>query len=187
MTHHLVPMLIIAVGVIMPALARADDGVTVVGDVNPDNARQFVWQITNNGRKPIVWFEASHYLGKLVDPPDGWAQTKLTANIGLGEKAAVGVVRCEAKTPYDAIRPGQSKAIGLRLDRRGGYCEPDDVTVGFADGSTMVIGGVLCPAKEPFLRNNYPVIGLGVMFGLFLVYKVLRGKKPRESQSPATP
>lgn len=185
MTHRWFMMMVAAAGLILPAFALADEGVTVVGDINPDNARQFVWQITNNGRKPIVWFEASHYLGKLVDPPEGWAQTKLTANIGLGEKAAVGVVRCEAKTSSDAIRPGQKKAIGLRLDRRGGYCEPGEVTVGFADGSTAVLRGVLCPAKEPFLRNNYPVIGLGVMFGLFLLYKVARSRKPRESQSAA--
>ena len=171
-------------GILLVVSAPAAAQVTVVGEKNPDNLREFMWTVTNQTTKPIVFFEAPHFMGKLFRPPAGWIETKMTGNIGHGDKPVPGIVQAKAQSQPAAIRRGRSATFYLRIDAKGGHYAPGVVTVGFSDGSTTRLANVRCPAKPPFLQNYFPAIGLAVMFGLFLLIRAARRRRASSALQP---
>ena len=149
--------------------AAADDETGVFVDGHRDEGRWFLWTVTNQAAKPITYFKAPHDYGYTVNPPDGW-------DFGLADRGRHGVIECEATTELQAIRRGHRAEF--RLEVQGDYQPaPRPVMIGFADGTKIELAGVLCPMREPFLRNHFPAIGLGVIFAAFLVVQAIRSRK----------
>lgn len=165
-------------GLTAPLVGRGE--VTVVGRTNPQNVREFLWTVTNDSDKPITSFEAPHYYGKLFTPPEGWVIDEMTGNVGHGDKPVPGIIRTRTESNIQSIRRGRSADFRLRVDQRGGHYAPGKVIVGFSDGSTATIPGVLCPTKPPFLQNYFPAIGLAGIFITFIAIRMIIRKRPVE-------
>lgn len=165
--------------------ARATDEITIEGTRSPTNNFDFIWTLTNHGDKRVTMLRVDHYYGKTVTPPDGWVRSDMTGNWGEGQKLEPGIIEFKVEKPRKAIGRGQTREFKVNVDRVWrGYREPRTVTVGFEDGTTVEIHGVVCPAKESWFKRNYAFVGLGGIFALFLLISLL--KKNRGGTDAAT-
>lgn len=170
----------------LPPQQSQEAGVTVIGRKRPDNKRDFVWIIRNNTMKSIDLVEVDHYEGtQLFKPPD-WVETHRTGKVGIGIKPEPGKIRIEAKTKDARIHPKEKLRFGLRLSHRGGYVAPGTVRIGFSDGTELVLKDVPCPARPPFWLKHFPLIGLSVMFAMFLAAEILLDRRRRRRSASET-
>lgn len=58
-----------------------------------------------------------------------------------------------------------------------------EAIVAFADSSTQTVGGVLVPVPETFGDRYIPLLGLGAILGVFVIFQALRSRKGRRSQA----
>lgn len=161
-----------------------ETAVVVTGERNPDNRyRELIWTVRNTGIEPITSFIAPARLGgDLIQPPDGWSGVASDASIGNGKK--IEVVEFHADRQEAAIRLGGEKIFTVRIhaDLRW-QPVPRTVAVGFANGSEVLIDGVICPQPESTFQHNFPAIGLGVIFATFLIVKAARKPKQKNPTS----
>ena len=168
-----------------PATVRADD-ITVEGKRSEENKFEFIWTVTNHSDKRITSLTVDHYLGKIVKPPKGWVRKKMTANVAEKQRAAPGIIEFGVEEPLKAIGRGQSRDFTLTIERTWhGHCERRAALVGFEDGTTLEIPGVICPADENWFKKNVSLVGLGAMFALFVLWRVTFGKKSKPAPEAA--
>ena len=166
---------------VVAAAAFGDDDIVVVGRRGAGGAKEFVLTVTNRGARPITSVEHPHFLGLTPIAPDGWEESRMTGNPTRHQKRAPGILEYRAKNAAAAIRKGQSVEFRLLLDVYWpGVMVPMPVTIGLDDGTEIQVSGVACPYRVSYFRQYFPVIGLGVVFAIFILYKLIRGK--RESQ-----
>lgn len=167
-----------------PAAPAAD--VRIDGHSAPDNPLEFEWTIDNGAPQPIVRVQFHHFLGKDVFPPAGWVKSKMTGNIGINQKRELGVLEFSAEKKSGGIHSGGTQNFRVRLDTTWTrYVTPQTVEVEFADGKKAEIHGVFSPAQAPFLRDNYPVVGLGSIFIIFIIASAARRKRRRRMEESA--
>ena len=158
--------------------ARAEAASPASIEAGPDalgNAYQ--WTITNGHVSPIVRVEIPHYRANLFFAPKGWTFT-CTNLVGIGAADEPGLCVATAGAASDGIAPGRSAVFGLQLASGSVKRGFGEAVVGFADSSTHKISGVLVPVPET-LRDRYiPLIGLGTILAVFVIYQVARGRKP---------
>jgi len=164
-------------------VARADEagGVVVTGDVVPEAPNHFRWIIKNNGTGNIVLFRAPRHLGLEAVMPPRWSY-----ELPAGATETSGDVLYRADVPAAGIGPGETGTFeihDMRLQRVGRTKRAADVVVGFADGSELVLSGVLCPAEETIIEKNIPLFGLGGMFAIFLIAQAVRKRRRGAEQA----
>lgn len=164
---------------IVPEVVRADD-IVVEGDRSAENRFDYIWTVTNHSDKRITSLIVDHYYGKTVIPPKGWIRSNMTGNVAERQPLKPGIIEFAVEEPLKAIGRGQSREFKVNVDRLwGGHCERRTVTVGFEDGTTLEIPGVICPAEEDWFKKNVALVGLGAMFAVFVLWRVLFGNKPQ--------
>ncbi|UCG17404.1 MAG: hypothetical protein JSV19_05115 [Phycisphaerales bacterium] len=148
---------------------------TITGgaDVSGHN---YEWTVTNHHSSPIVLVQFPHYMADVFTPPDGWT-SEMTNPLGKG------VCSVESVT---GLPTGRSVTVGLRVAPRGAFRGRGNVLVRFADDTEVLVPAEM-PTKEPFIRRNIPVIGLGLAFGAFLLVRALKKRKPRPLSSNGEP
>ncbi len=140
----------------------------------PDRMHRFYrWTVTNQGDRPIVEVTFPHYWGELFHPPPGWS-AHCTGLVAVGVQEPRGACRVEADSSASALEPGQSAEFELRAKPVPSRPAPGVVTVRFADGSTVEVGGVLLPQPRPWLERYVTLIGLGGAFLLWVIVRSLR-------------
>lgn len=164
-------------------LARADEagGVVITGEVVPEAPNHFRWIIRNDGTGNIVSFRAPRHLGQDAVMPPRWSY-----ELPKGATETSGEVLYRADAPVAGIGPGETGTFeihDLRLQRVGRTKRAADVVVGFADGTELVISGVLCPAEETIVEKNIPLFGLGGMFAIFLIAQAVRKRRRGAAQA----
>ena len=170
---------------IASASATEAQDIVVTGARTGENHTYFTWTITNNGNQPITMFRAPYYRGRVTALPEGWAQRPPTGLIGEGQKPNATVLELASSSRATGIQPGQTAEFQLwdpHTHRRGTLTR-QAVCIELADGSDILVSGVRCPSQESYLRRNYPLIGLGAMFAIFLIVKALRGGKKATNQA----
>jgi hypothetical protein len=168
-----------------PAAKPGD--VTITGARSEENNKEFVWTVTNHSDQPIVRFHTHHYTGKENFPPPRWKMSKMTYHIGRGQPKRPGIIEFEASDPASAIQPGETATFGLRMDNVWlGVTGEKTAKVVFADGTELDVPGILCPARESFVAQNQALVSLGILFGAFLLYKLIRGWKRKNATPTAT-
>ncbi|GJM24031.1 MAG: hypothetical protein DHS20C16_04460 [Phycisphaerae bacterium] len=170
---------------LLPINAQAED-ISVEGRRSEENRFDYIWTVTNHSDKRIASLVVDHYYGKTVTPPDGWIRSNMTGNVAEKQPLEPGIIEFTAEKPLRAIGRGQSRDFKVNVDRLWrGHCERRTVTVGFEDGTTLEIPGVICPAEEDWFKKNVALVGLGAMFAIFVLWRVLFGKKsaPVETHS----
>lgn len=149
--------------------------------------REYVWVVENHGRRPIVSLRIPHYRGNVLFSPPGW-NYEITNQVGLGMKDEPGVITAKAAKPKDAIRQGRPATF--RLSFGVNHTAPGKVTatVGFADGTTLDVPGVLVPWPVPWLRRQALLLSFGAVFVVFVLLQIRRGRQaPRPECANADP
>ena len=165
-----------AAWLVLPAAARAQDKVTITGG-SDETGHNYSWTVNNHHTTAIVTVVFPHYQADLFVPPSGW-ESENTHMVATGEATSPGTCTAKVSNPADGIASGASATFTLRVGPRGAKRGSGDVLVRFADGTeTTVVTEV--PTRELFLGRYLGLVGLGVMFGIFLLYRLLR--------SPRTP
>lgn len=160
-----------------PVAAGGDIGTVDIVGGGDETLANYRWTVTNRTDVPIEWvrFPCAHF--HLFNAPEGWtAGTGAEGGGPLGYASAAGEV--------NQLAPGRSLTFTARVDRNRTIRGKGTAHVGFADGTSMAISGVEL-AIEPSAGDQYlPLVGLGVIFAIFLVLTSLRKRhRPSEVQS----
>lgn len=157
-----------------PAPASGSPKVGIAGGADA-SGHNYRWTITNNHSSPIVSVEFPHYHADLFFAPEGWG-TETTALVNVGYKDAPGECIATVDSPAKGIANGRSQAFGMRIaplpTRRGG----GTVIVRFADGSSARVDSVELPRPERIGDKYLPLIGLGMIFLVWVVFRAVRGR-----------
>ncbi len=160
--------------------------VSVEGERSEANRFDYIWTVTNRSDKRITSLVVDHYYGKTVTPPKGWVRSNMTGNWGEGQPLEPGIIEFSVEEPLKAIGRGQTREFKVNIDRLWrGACKRQTVTVGFDDGTTLEIPGVVCPSDEDWFKKNVSLVGLGVMFAVFVLWRIVFGGKKKTDGSPA--
>jgi hypothetical protein len=158
------------------------DGPKVAIEGGPDlSAQNYEWVVTNQAQAAISQIEFPHYGATLFFVPDGWKfECSNLVNVGAGTKP--GVCRATAARPGAAIAPGDSRSFRMQCAARSSVPGRAAVAVHFADGARIDVPGVSVPQKEPISDRYLPVIGLGLIAAIFLLFRAMarRNKAPAD-------
>ncbi len=150
--------------------------VTITG--GPDaTGHNYTWTITNHHAAAITAIAFPHYRADTFTPPEGWTGD-ITNFRGRG--ATEGLCSGKAEAPGAAIAPGGSAEFYLRVAPKGAKRGTRAARVSFEDGREVLVQ-VETPVREPFLERNMTLVGLGVMFAIFLLVARLRRKPAPEA------
>ena len=149
----------------------SDSVVSITG--GPDaSGHNYTWIVTNHHDAAITAVAFPHYRADTFTPPAGWT-FDITHVLGRGAKE--GLCAGKVDSPGAAIYPGKSAEFYLRVAPKGAKRGIRQARVTFKDGREVLVQ-VETSVREPFLERNMTVVGLGVMFVLFLVGARLRRK-----------
>ena len=149
--------------------------VTITGG-GDETGHNYAWTITHNHRSPIVYVEFPHYRADLFEAPPGWA-TELTNPGGAGSDPS----RCiaTAASPDQGVQRRREAVFRVRVAPSGTPRGLGSVIVRFGDGGEVTVDGVSVPVRERFGDQYMALIGLGLIFGIFVVAKAIKGRKSK--------
>ena len=176
-------VLVITFSTITAASATETQGIVVTGARTGENHTYFTWTITNNGNQPIMMFRVPYYRGRVTAVPEGWTQRPPTGPIGEDQKTDAPILELASVSRANAIQSGQTAEFQVWDPQKRGTLTRQAVCVELADGTDVLVCGVRCPARESFLQRNYPLVGLGAIFAVYLIVKALRGGKNTPAQA----
>ncbi len=157
-----------------------DCRVTVTG--GPDDAGvHYVWELRHDCPSPIVGIEFDHYMADLFEPPstEGWTVPVFTGKVGLGHISAA------AEGPSSGVRSNVPATIRLKTGRVGSVRALGTMVFKFADGTQREAQAYL-PTPPPPGDQFGPLIGLGVIFAGFVLYRFLRGRQRSAAATDAS-
>jgi hypothetical protein len=165
----------VCIAVLSAVSQTAGADVTVTGGTT--DGQLYEWTVKNRLGVGIQAVEFPYYDADQLNPPDGWTAEASTGLIGQYGGGA-GIATFTASMPRFAIRPRESRSFSLRVAPSGAYRGTGDVTVVLVDGTRRTIAGVPCPQQEPWFRRNFPAVGLGATFVLFvLIAQIARRRR----------
>jgi hypothetical protein len=164
---------------VVPSFVSADCAVTISG--GPDEAGvRYVWEIQHDCPSPLIGIDFDHYMADLFEPPavEGWKVPVFTGKVGLGHITAT------ADSPSYGVRPHTTATISLKTGRIGSVRALGTMQFRFADGSQLSAQAYL-PTPPPPGDQFGPLIGLGVIFAGFVLYRFLRGRRKTAVAAPS--
>jgi hypothetical protein len=166
----------VSLTVMIARTSRAQEVTITGGAVDPHT---YQWTVVNHKPSPITSVEFPHYHADLFDPvPDGWTY-EATAVVGQHQGEGDGKCVFTATARRYGIGLDRSLEFAMRIAPAGAVAAPGTVVVGWADGTTARVPGVEVPSRESWFRHNFPAVGLGGSFLLFvLVAHLWRKRKP---------
>lgn len=156
----------------LPATLMGSPSVAISGGAD-DSGQIYSWKITNEYDSPIIFVEIPQYKAAAGSPPDGWEST-LTNPRGQGGRT--GFFRSQVGTAADGIAPGESATFGLQVTVGGTPRGKGDVLIRFADETEMRVRSEV-PIKETPADRYVALIGLGLIFAVFLVVRAVQRRK----------
>ncbi len=170
-----------------PAFGRDAErpDVTITGGVD-ETGHHYQWTVTNLSRLPIVRVEFPHHFADLCFAPEGWSADETTNLIKEGGKGTSGVCVGTAPNPSAGIGRNESRVFSMRIAPSGADPGRGDATVVFADGRRHVVSGVELPYPRALGDSFVSLIGLGAIFGLWLVVRMVRGRRQNAQRRPAS-
>lgn len=156
----------------LPTHLLGSPNVAISGGAD-DSGKKYSWTIKNEHDSPIIFVEIPQYKAALRFPPDGW-ESKLTNPRGLGGRT--GFFTSQAGTAADGIAPGASATFRLTVSASGTPRGKGEVLIRFADKTETRVRTAV-PIKEALADRNVSLIGLGLIFAVFLVIRVARRRK----------
>lgn len=174
--------------------AAAPPPVTITGGADPAGYI-YTWTVTSKRTSPIVHVEFPHYHGTLFFAPEDWfVECTFLVNVGVEDRPGVCTARnklfaeAPARPARNDVAPRSRPVSGkgnldfrmqvvLKGTRRG----QGKVLVRFADGSEVYVAGVELPQRETAGDKYVPLIGLGL---IFVVWVIARSWGRAKRQTP---
>lgn len=156
--------------------------VTITGGAD-DSGYNYSWEIANEHDSPIIFVEIPQYKAAAGSPPDGW-ESKLTNPRGVGGRT--GFFTSQVGTEADGIAPGESATFGLTVSVGGTPRGKGDVLIHFADKTETHVRAEV-PIKEAPGDRNVSLIGLSLIFAVFLVVRAVKRRKSDIKTADQTP
>jgi len=173
----------ILIGVILtPVVVAADSRVTITGGADA-SGHNYAWTVENHHASPIVFVEFPHFHATLFFAPAGWT-TESTFLVNVGVKSQPGLCNARADTVELGIAPARSAVFKMQVASTGAQRRPGEVRVRFADGADATVAGVELPSPEPTGDRFVPLIGLGVLFAVWLIHRAIRNSPSKKSATP---
>ena len=144
---------------------------------------KYSWTITNDHDSPIIFVEIPQYRAAVGSPPEGW-KSELTNPRGEGGRT--GFFRSEVSAGVDGIAPGESATFHLQVSVGGTPRGKGDVLIRFADETETRVRAEL-PIKEAPADRNVSLIGLSLIFAVFLVVRAVKRRKSDNKTTDPTP
>lgn len=160
------------------ASATEVDGVEVVG-VDQVDSSDFTWVVTNHDASPIVMVQMPQAFGLIPKSPDGWTEEAMIKSYDPDAKHEPGVVRFRADARSRAIHTGRSLEFRLTMRPLEKYVGKGTVIVMLADGTTIQVPNVACPAEEPWMREYFPGVGMAGLFVVIVLFRWRAGRRKR--------
>ncbi|MCC7291948.1 MAG: hypothetical protein IT449_07805 [Phycisphaerales bacterium] len=164
----------------LPALAWAQangaaDAVRVEGSMD-STSQNYTWRVVNPGDATVVRISIPHYHADLFTAPPGWA-TDCTYLVNVGVPDHPGVCSASAPDAKRGIAPGATGEFSMRIAASGAAPGRGAVEVGFSDGSTATINGVLLPRAPSRGETMLPLASLAVVLVIVLLARALRQRR----------
>jgi len=153
---------------------------TITGGADA-SGHTYSWSVTNRHTSSIVRVEIPHFRANLFFAPPEWGQD-CTGLVNVGVREAPGVCDARASTPQAGIAPGRSATFSMQIASAGAQRRPGSMLVHFADGTESLIENVELPQRESGGDQFIPLIGLSLVFGLWVVIQTYR-KRPRQTHN----
>ncbi|MBI4719423.1 MAG: hypothetical protein HY763_16630 [Planctomycetes bacterium] len=150
--------------------------VTVTGGAD-QSARNYRWIISHDHAAAISQVEIPQYRAAWAKGPPGWTADLQNARGGAGRE---GVCRFAAE-PGSELPRGREAVFEMGIVATGTPKGPGIISVGFADGTSVTVAAEV-PIKEPVSDRTASLIGLGV---IFLVFVIARKSRRRQEGSAA--
>ncbi|MFQ5414504.1 MAG: hypothetical protein ACE5E6_08605 [Phycisphaerae bacterium] len=156
--------------------AASPDGerVTITGGADDAAGRIYNWTVTNHHTSPIVYVAFPHYHAGLFFAPNGWSTSETTGLVNVGVPDRPGVCVARATTRSDGIARGASAVFSAQNVADGAHRGSGSVTVRFADGTAVAVGGVEVPQQETAAGQLIPVVGLSLVVVAVVTLRALR-------------
>lgn len=137
------------------------------------SGQNYAWTVTNDHDSPIIFIEFPQYRAAVEFPPEGW-KSELTNPRGVGGRT--GFFRSKVGTAVDGIAPGESATFRLGVSVGGTPRGKGDVLIRFADETETRVRAEV-PIKEAPADRNVSLIGLSLIFAVFLVVRAVKRRK----------
>lgn len=154
--------------------------VTITGGADA-SGHNYEWNITHDHAAPLIYVEIPQFRAGWHAPPDGWTGD-LTHPRGIG--GLDGLFIAQAKSRENGISRGQVARFRLNIGAEGTPRGEGEVLLRFADGSEATVLAEV-PVKESAADQNISLIGLGLIFGVFLVVRAIRERRRSETAGHA--
>ena len=146
------------------AASEADAAqVTITGGADV-SGRTYTWTVRHSHGAPLTAVEIPQHYASWQLPPAGWRGTIVH---GRDTETGVGLVRFEAASLEAGLVRGASAEFRLGVGTQGTPRGKGTAMLHFADGLRLSVA-VEVPIVEPLSDRNVPLIGLGVLFVLFI-------------------
>jgi hypothetical protein len=166
-----------------PANAQPTAKATIAGG-SDESGQRYRWTVTNHHAAPVIRVEFPHYMADLFTVPEGW-HGELTDP--LGKTGRSGLFIASSADPTRGIAQGRSAAFDLKIGPAGTPRGKGDVLVRFADDTEILVRAEV-PVQEPAGDRHIALIGLGLIFGAFVLIRAFRrgGTHRSDDQPPAS-
>ncbi len=153
----------------LSASALAQPQVTITGGADR-SGQNYAWTVTHDHDSPMVSIEFPHYMADICNGPDGWT-IQLTGFLGADGLEGI----CSAEST-EGLSRGVPLVFKLRVGPQGTPRGQGDVLVRFSDGTEVKVRAQV-PIKPSFVAGHLSLFGLGGVFVLLVLIRLLRRKK----------
>ena len=169
---------VILFSLVQAGAATADPKVTVTGGADP-TAHNYTWTITHDHTARLIRVEIPHYRADIFNAPEGWS-AEIINRQSLDFKP--GKCIAQAVDSSHGLGSGQSGRFIMRAadSLRG----TGAILLRFADGTETSITAEI-PTKPSSIQQWATPVGLGAIFGLFLLVRAARARRIRNRPPPA--
>jgi len=152
--------------------ARIEGGADATGHI-------YEWSVINESRTPIVQVKMHHHRATLFFGPDEWKiECENLVNVGVSTPWG----ECQATAPTGGgIAPGRRGAFRMQCAPTGTTRGRGTVIIRFADGTEAVVDGVELPRPESTGDRYIPLLGLGVIAGIYAIIHAARRNRAKPS------
>ncbi len=162
--------------------AAAPPPVTITGGADPAGYT-YTWTVTSKHSSPIVHVEFPHYHGALFFAPENWSvECTFLVNVRVEDRPGVCTARntlfaeAPARRTRNDVAPRSRSASAqgalefrMQVVLKGARRGPGHVLVRFADDSEVYVAGVELPQREAAGDKYISLIGLGLIFVVWVI------------------
>lgn len=155
----------------------AGPNVKITGGVDA-GGHNYNWTIEHDYSSALVEVEVPQFRADLFIPPSGWTGT-IEAPKGWWGRNGSCIARVD--NPVRGLPRKSPGKFGLRVHPRGTPRGQGEIRLKFADGAEVRVLAEV-PVAESLGQRYTSLIGLGVIFFIFLLLRAVRGRskvKPR--------